>query len=73
MSVDSHIPNPVAINFCNADYSVRHLNNENDETTKHVQTLKRPPFGRGLNTINRMNFNKGFLMPRALSMMYVGC
>ncbi len=29
---DGKVPNSVAINFCNADYSVRHLNNENDET-----------------------------------------
>ena len=31
-------PNPAAISFCNADYSVKHLN-ENNETTKLVQAL----------------------------------
>ncbi len=37
--------NPVVTNYCNADYNVRHLNeneteNENNKTTKPVQTLK---------------------------------
>ena len=40
------VPNPVATNYCYADYSVRYLNeneNENNEKTKPVQTLKSPP------------------------------
>ncbi len=44
------VPNPVATTYCYADYSVRHLNetennenNENNETMKPVQTLKSPP------------------------------
>ncbi len=36
------LPNSTAVSYCNADYSVRHLN-ENNETTKLVQTLKSPP------------------------------
>ncbi len=41
------VPNPAAISYCNADYSVRHLNenngNENNKNRKLVQTLKSPP------------------------------
>ncbi len=44
------VPNPVATNHCYADYSVRHLNeNENNKKTKSVQTLKRPPLREGPN------------------------
>ncbi len=47
------VPNPVATNYCYADYSVRHLNeneNENNEKTKPVQILKRPPLREGPNS-----------------------
>ncbi len=44
-------PNPVTISYCYADYSVGHLNNENNETTKHVQTLKSTPLREGPNWV----------------------
>ncbi len=43
------VSDPVAVRYCNADYSVRHL----IETTEHAQILKRPPYRRGLIGTNR--------------------
>ena len=47
------VPNSAAISYCDADYSVRHLNenneNENNETKKLVHTLQRPPLREGPN------------------------
>ncbi len=44
------VQNAVVITYyyCCADYSVRHLN-ENNKNTKHAQTLKSPPLQEGPN------------------------